>query len=81
MARKNRYRTFKSRKNKNADHVAGENFAENDLSSAPLEKAPVLIDKKELRDAALERAKNRPIRERIMAFSGGKKITIIKNSS
>ena len=68
MARKNRYRTFKSRKNKNADHVAGENFAENDLSSAPLEKAPVLIDKKELRDAALERAKNRPIRERIMAF-------------
>lgn len=68
MARKNRYRTFKSRKNKNADHVTGENFAENDLSSAPLEKAPVLIDKKELRDAALERAKNRPIRERIMAF-------------
>lgn len=38
------------------------------MSSAPLEPRPFLIDRKELRESALERAKNRPIRERIVAF-------------
>ncbi|MEL0098284.1 MAG: Rne/Rng family ribonuclease [Opitutae bacterium] len=69
MARRNRRKASSNRNSKQADHnEQGNNLPENDLSSAPLEKPPILIDKKELRDAALERAKNRPIRERIMAF-------------
>ena len=69
MARRNRRRaSSKRRSSKPHGDQSGEDLPENDLSSAPLEKPPILIDKKELRDAALERAKNRPIRERIMSF-------------
>jgi ribonuclease G len=69
MARRNR-RKATSKKSSNHQHEdqLGTEVPENDLMSAPLEKKPFLIDKKELRDSALERAKNRPIRERIMAF-------------
>ena len=69
MARRNR-RKASSKNNSQQEHAqeSGKDLPENDLSSAPLEKPPILIDKKELRDAALERAKNRPIRERILAF-------------
>jgi len=69
MARKNRHRTsYKSKRHNHSQELSAEEHAENNLSLAPVEKPPILIDKKELRDAALERAKNRPIRERIMAF-------------
>ena len=69
MARKNRHRTsYKSKRHNHSQELSAEEHAENNLSLAPVEKTPILIDKKELRDAALERAKNRPIRERIMAF-------------
>ena len=47
--------------------------SENDLTSAPVEPRPVHIDKAELRNASLERAKSRPIRERIAAFFRGEK--------
>ena len=69
MARRNRRRaSSKYNSNQSNKQNQSNQLAENDLSAAPKEKPPILIDKKELRDAALERAKNRPIRERIMAF-------------
>jgi ribonuclease G len=69
MARRNRRRaSSKNRSKQSPEDNSGEKLPKNDLSAAPLEKPPILIDKKELRDAALERAKNRPIRERIMSF-------------
>ena len=69
MARRNRRKaSSKHNSNKSNKQEQAKVLAENDLSAAPLEKPPILIDKKELRDAAFERAKNRPIRERIMAF-------------
>ncbi|MBT3540817.1 MAG: ribonuclease E/G, partial [Opitutae bacterium] len=69
MARRNRRRaSSKNRSKQSPEDNSGDELSKNDLSAAPLEKPPILIDKKELRDAALERAKNRPIRERIMSF-------------
>jgi len=69
MARRNRRRaSSKNRSKQSPEDNSGEKLPKNDLSAAPWEKPPILIDKKELRDAALERAKNRPIRERIMSF-------------
>jgi len=61
MARRNR-RKASSKKNSLHEHPndSGKELPENDLSSAPVEKRPILIDKKELRDAALERAKKPP---------------------
>jgi hypothetical protein len=61
MARRNR-RKASSKNNSQQEHAqdSGKDLPENDLSSAPLEKPPILIDKKELRDAALERAKKSP---------------------
>ena len=41
---------------------------ERGLSSPPVEPPPIHIDKRELREAAELRAKNRPIRERIAAL-------------
>ena len=38
------------------------------MTRAPTEPKPIHIDKKELRESALDRAKNRPIRERILSF-------------
>ena len=40
----------------------------NDLTLPPMEPAPISIDKCKLREEAIERAKKRPIRERILAF-------------
>ena len=40
----------------------------NDLTLPPIEPAPISIDKCKLREEAIERAKKRPIRERILAF-------------
>ena len=59
----NRRRKYRSNKNTSAKVDS-----KNDLSKAPEEPKPLLIDKKELREAALERAKSRPIRDRILAF-------------
>ena len=39
-----------------------------DLSLPPVEPKPIHINKRDLREKALERAKNRPIRERIVSF-------------
>ena len=61
----NRRRKYRSNKNTSAKVDS-----KNDLSKAPEEPKPLLIDKKELREAALERAKSRPIRDRILAFFG-----------
>jgi ribonuclease G len=40
----------------------------NDLTLPPMEPSPISIDKCKLREEAIERAKKRPIRERILAF-------------
>ena len=45
-----------------------DNLRSNDMSLAPEEPSPITIDKSELRTGAIERAKNRPIRERILSF-------------
>ena len=70
MARRNRHRANPKnyqKKNSSTPEENG-NQSENDLSAAPVEQPPFHIDKGKLRDEALERAKNRPIRERILAF-------------
>ncbi len=69
MARNTKRRSKYSKHRRNRPQKGNVNtLPKNDLTSAPVEPDPVLIDKKELRDQALERAKNRPIRERIVAF-------------
>ena len=70
MARRNRHRASSrnyQKKNSSSSEENG-NQSENDLSAAPVEQPPFHVDKGKLRDEALERAKNRPIRERILAF-------------
>ena len=70
MARRNRHRASSrnyQKKNSSSSEENG-NQSENDLSAAPVEQPPFNVDKGKLRDEALERAKNRPIRERILAF-------------
>jgi ribonuclease G len=70
MARNTKRRPHYSkrrRSRKNADK-SKQKVAQNDLTQAPVEPAPISIDKGKLREAALERAKKRPIRERIRAF-------------
>ena len=82
MARRNRRRASSKKNSATSNHQDQANeIAENDLAAPPQEKPPILIDKKELRDAALERAKNRPIRERIMAFFRREKTRITKRLS
>ena len=55
------------RSNKKAETKEAESD-KNDLTLPPVEPAPISIDKGKLREAAIERAKKRPIRERILAF-------------
>lgn len=55
------------RSNKNAEKRKADSDI-NNLTLPPVEPAPISIDKGKLRDAAIERAKKRPIRERILAF-------------
>ena len=70
MARntKRRSRYSKNRRNQSSKKTAKNPSSKNDLSLPPSEPSPILIDKKELREGALERAKNRPIFERILTL-------------
>ena len=70
MARntKRRSRYSKNRRNHSSKKTEKNPSSKNDLSLPPSEPSPILIDKKELREGALERAKNRPIFERILTL-------------
>ncbi len=70
MARntKRRSRYSKNRRNHSSKRTKKNPSSKNDLSLPPSEPSPILIDKKELREGALERAKNRPIFERILTL-------------
>lgn len=70
MARRKRHRSS-SRNNTNKSSTGSANPdspVPTDLTQAPVEPPPFHVDKGKLREHALERAKNRPIRERILAF-------------
>ena len=73
MARKPRSQNRSSNRQKKQDISSNQLDEENDLSSAPKEPRPIHIDKAQLREASLQRAKSRPIRERIFAFFRGEK--------
>ena len=73
MARKPRSQNRSSNRQKKHDTSSNQLDEENDLSSAPKEPRPIHIDKAQLREASLQRAKSRPIRERIFAFFRGEK--------
>ncbi|MEC7801826.1 MAG: Rne/Rng family ribonuclease [Verrucomicrobiota bacterium] len=73
MARKPRSLNDSSRSIPSQSPDSENTSSENDLTSAPVEPRPVHIDKAELRNASLQRAKSRPIRERIVAFFRGEK--------
>ena len=73
MARKPRPRNRSSRKHRRPSSQPENSSSENDLSSSPKEPRPVHIDKAKLREDSLQRAKKRPIRERILAFFRGEK--------
>ena len=70
MARKTKrrpnYSKHRSSRKKASESDSKKN--KNDLTRPPVEPSPISIDKGELRGQALERAKKRPIRERIKAF-------------
>ena len=64
--RKPNYSKRRRSKNKAGNNKTAEE--KNDLTLPPVEPAPISIDKGKLREEAIERAKKRPIRERILAF-------------
>ena len=64
--RKPNYPKRRRSKNKAGNNKAAQE--KNDLTLPPVEPAPISIDKGKLREEAIERAKKRPIRERILAF-------------
>ena len=64
--RKPNYSKRRRSKNKAGNNTTAEE--KNDLTLPPVEPAPISIDKGKLREEAIERAKKRPIRERILAF-------------
>jgi len=70
MARNTKRRPHYSKRKRSRRKVDDKNSAsvKNDLTLPPVEPAPVSIDKGKLREEAIERAKKRPIRERILAF-------------
>ena len=70
MARntKRRPNYSKRRRNRTSSASPDPETNGNDLTAPPAEAKPIHIDKRELRDACLERVKNRPIRERIISF-------------
>ena len=70
MARntKRRPNYSKRRRNRTSSPSPDPETNGNDLTAPPAEAKPIHIDKRELRDACLERVKNRPIRERIVSF-------------
>ena len=65
---KNRSQNNRRRRNRSNRKPAENAEPKNDLTQAPREPKPIHIDKKDLRESALERSKNRPIRERILSF-------------
>ena len=69
MSRNTKSRSHNRRRRNRSNRKPVENTEpKNDLTRAPTEPKPIHIDKKELRESALDRAKNRPIRERILSF-------------
>ena len=64
--RKPNYSKRRRSKNKAGNNKTAEE--KNDLTLPPVEPAPISIDKGKLREEAIERAKKRPIRERILGF-------------
>ena len=69
MSRNTKNRSHNRRRRNRSSRKPVENAEpKNDLTRAPTEPKPIHIDKKELRESALDRAKNRPIRERILSF-------------
>ncbi|HAY74957.1 MAG: Rne/Rng family ribonuclease [Verrucomicrobiota bacterium] len=69
MSRNTKNRSHNRRRRNRSNRKPVENAEpKNDLTRAPTEPKPIHIDKKELRESALDRAKNRPIRERILSF-------------
>ena len=70
MARNTKRRPHysKRRRNRGSSKSSETDLSTGDLSSPPVEPKPIHIDKRELRESAFERAKNRPIRERIVSF-------------
>ena len=69
MSRNTKNRSHNRRRRNRSNRKPVENAEpKKDLTRAPTEPKPIHIDKKELRESALDRAKNRPIRERILSF-------------
>jgi ribonuclease G len=70
MARNTKRRPNYSKRRRSKNKAGNNKAAEekNDLTLPPVEPAPISIDKGKLREEAIERAKKRPIRERILAF-------------
>lgn len=68
MSRNTKNRSHNRRRNRSNRKPVENAEPKNDLTRAPTEPKPIHIDKKELRESALDRAKNRPIRERILSF-------------
>jgi len=70
MARNTKRRPHysKRRRSKKNSEKRKAQAAKNDLSLPPVEEPPISIDKGKLREESIERAKKRPIRERILAF-------------
>ena len=73
MARKPRPRNRSSRNHRKHASSSDHSSNSNDLTIAPKEPKAVHIDKAKLREDSLQRAKKRPIRERILAFFRGEK--------
>ena len=69
MSRNTKNRSHNRRRRNRSNRKPVENAEpKNDLTRAPTEPKPIHIDKKEMRESTLDRAKNRPIRERILSF-------------
>lgn len=70
MARNTKRRPNYSKRRRSKNKAGNNKAAEekNDLTLPPVEPAPISIDKGKLREEAIERAKKRPIRERILGF-------------
>ncbi len=70
MARNTKRKPHYSKRRRSKNKAGNNKTAEekNDLTLPPVEPAPISIDKGKLREEAIERAKKRPIRERILGF-------------
>ncbi|OUU46220.1 MAG: ribonuclease E/G [Verrucomicrobia bacterium TMED56] len=70
MARKPRNNTRTPKRSSNQHDLDPDQTSDspNDMGSIPVEPPPVHINKAELREGSIQRAKDRPIRERILSF-------------